>query len=507
MAGPAAARNLVSRAFGGDRRLLAVVVALAFVVRLTPLLLGGGLDFYGRYDDGVYYSAADALSFGRVPYRDFVLLHPPGIMLVLTPFVVFGRLTSDAVGMATARLVFIAIGCLNTALVALIARRWGRPAMLVAGVMYAAWLPAVYAEQTTLLEVIGGLGVLLALFLLLRKDRAPTVRAELLAGVALGLAETMKIWYVAPWAAIVVWQLLIRRPKSALRVAGAGLAALLVVITPFALVARGRMYDMVVRDQLLRRPMSTSRWVRLPSILGVKTFAGGHDPATILVTFLAVVALLAAATMCWRDRSARPVVAVLGVNLAVLMESPVYFHHYSSFIAAPASLVVGIGLGRAVAVPRLRAAAPVMIGAAVLLLLGSALAVATTKSGSVFPGARFAGAAGAGCVASDDPGALIQMNRLSSDLRSGCPVAIDVTGITYDRLAERGRHGERVARLHNAAWQSYLYRYLTSARAFVIARRASDELAPWVVHRLDAYPVLAHGRGLSLRAGSGTASG
>jgi alpha-1,2-mannosyltransferase len=485
----------------GDWPLLLAVVVLAFVVRLTPVLIGGGLGSYGRYDDGVYYTAADALSFGRVPYRDFVLLHPPGLMLVLTPFALLGRLTTDATGMATARLVFIGIGCLNTALVALIARRWGRPAMLVAGVMYASWLPAVYAEQTTLLETLGGLGVLVALFLLLRRPGVPTVRAELIAGVALGLAETMKIWYVVPWAVIVAWQLLIRRPKAALRVAGAGLAVLMVVITPFALLARGRMYDMVVRDQLLRQSIATSRWLRVPSVVGANALFPKHHSATHLVAAIAATALVVAAVLCWRDRSARPVVAVLVANLIVLIESPVYFQHYSSFIAAPASLVVGIGLAQAVAMPRLRVARPSIIVAAVVVLMISAVVISTTRQGTRFPGAQFARAAPPGCVASNDPQTLIQMDRLSSDLRSGCPVPVDVSGITFDRLDLTGPDGRSIDRLHNAAWQAFILKYLSSARSFVVITHTNDELAPSVKRSLHSFPVLARGRGLTLRAG------
>ena len=55
---------------------------------------------YG-YDAGVYYSAADALIHGRTPYRDFLLLHPPGLMLTLTPFAAIGRLSARPVRVFT----------------------------------------------------------------------------------------------------------------------------------------------------------------------------------------------------------------------------------------------------------------------------------------------------------------------------------------------------------------------------------------------------------------------
>lgn len=57
--------------------LLSLVVATtAVVVRLLMVLRGAGLGGMLSYDDGVYYSAAGSLVWGRLPYRDFLLLHP-----------------------------------------------------------------------------------------------------------------------------------------------------------------------------------------------------------------------------------------------------------------------------------------------------------------------------------------------------------------------------------------------------------------------------------------------
>src|ERR1700710_555200 len=174
--------------------LLAMVGVLALVVRMVPVLLGGGRTSCGRYDDGVYYAAADALTFGRMPYRDFVLLHPPGIALVLAPFALLGRLTTDPIGMAAARAAFMAIGAGNAMLVAAVCLRWGRRAAITGGVLYACWGSAIYAEQSTMLEPLGNTALLIALLLLVHPTRVAGARAELLAGGALGLAATLKIW-------------------------------------------------------------------------------------------------------------------------------------------------------------------------------------------------------------------------------------------------------------------------------------------------------------------------
>ena len=59
------------------------IALLAFLARLLPTLHGGGLGGIDDYDEGVYFAGAQALTAGRLPYRDFVLLHPPGILLLL----------------------------------------------------------------------------------------------------------------------------------------------------------------------------------------------------------------------------------------------------------------------------------------------------------------------------------------------------------------------------------------------------------------------------------------
>jgi len=487
------------------RMLFPAVAALAFVIRLTPFLIGGGLGSYGRYDDGVYYAAADALTFGRVPYRAFVLLHPPGILLVLAPFAVLGRLTSDPVGMAAARLAFMAIGALNTVLVTALGRRWGRPAAVVAGVLYACWLPAVYSEQSTMLEPLGGTALLIALLLLLKTSRPPAARAEVLAGAALGLACVLKIWCVAPLAAVVVWQLAARKPGAAARIAASGAAAALAVLLPFALLARAQMFDMIVRDQLRRAPVTSSRAGRLASILGVRTFLPGHHAGVVMATALALALLAAAVVICAADRHARILVWLLAVNLSVLIASPPYFRHYAAFTAAPIALVAAVALGRLLAVLRSRPFdrnAVLAVTLAVCLVSGAW--IAAVPQGRHFPGAQFGRAAPAGCVTADDPQALIQMNRLSRDLGAGCPIAIDVRGIAFDSLYRAGRDGLEVPRASNVAFQHYLSRYLLSGSSFVMVSISSDASPPAFARLRGRQPALAQSRGLVLRRGTGT---
>ncbi|HEU5034350.1 MAG TPA: hypothetical protein VFT62_06285, partial [Mycobacteriales bacterium] len=405
--------------------------------------------------------------------------------------------------MAVARLTFIGVGALNAVLVTMLAARWSRRAAVAGGVLYAGWAAAVYGEQSTLLEPLGTTALLVALLLLLRRPNPPTGRADAIAGLALGLAATVKIWYVAPWAAVVLWQLAARRLRSAGRIVTAGAAALVVVLTPFLVLARGRMVDMVVRDQLLRpaaAPPAVKKW---GSIFGVEPFLG-HPPESVVPILVAAALLALALVRCARDTDGRVLVWVFLVDLAVLAASPSYFAHYSELTAAPMAAVVAVGAGRRVHRARRRRWVPdVVVALLVVAMLASAGVVASTPQGRTFAAARFAAAAPSGCVASDDPQILIQMDRLSHDLATGCRVEVDVTGTTYDRLNRRRADGTPVPRQDNLAFQRFLRGYLLSADSFVVARRKGDAMPPRLFRELARQPELARSGRLVLRAGLG----
>lgn len=61
------------------------IFILAFSVRLLGNLRGAGLYGLGNYDDGVHFAAALGLINGLMPYRDFLLLHPPVMALTEIP--------------------------------------------------------------------------------------------------------------------------------------------------------------------------------------------------------------------------------------------------------------------------------------------------------------------------------------------------------------------------------------------------------------------------------------
>jgi alpha-1,2-mannosyltransferase len=193
--GPAAHRQLVVGAMIG---------LVAFVVPLIANLRGGGPIGVGMYDDGVYFSAATGLVHGRVPYRDFLLLHPPGIVAALAPFAWLGNLTSDSVGFLAARLAWLAIGALSAILVWRILRPLNPFAAVFAGLFYAVFYPAIYVTHTILIEAPQNLVLLLAIWIISRQPRRHRTKSWrpatpwVLAGLAVGLSPCFKIWGVIP---------------------------------------------------------------------------------------------------------------------------------------------------------------------------------------------------------------------------------------------------------------------------------------------------------------------
>ena len=57
-----------------------------------------------EYDDGVYYGAAKFLLHGLMPYRDFTIVHPPAICVLLLPFAAIGNWLGDPRGRTTRQL-------------------------------------------------------------------------------------------------------------------------------------------------------------------------------------------------------------------------------------------------------------------------------------------------------------------------------------------------------------------------------------------------------------------
>ena len=463
---------------------LAAIWLIAVAVRAAIMVRGGGLSGLGAYDDGVYYAASDALVHGRLPYRDFLFIQPPLIAVVTAPFAALGAATSDAFGFEVGRVAYIALGGVNAVLCGAVLRRFGWTAVAVGGVGYALFHPAVYAERSVLLEPLGTFAVLAALLLLQLAPAHP--RLAVLAGLLAGLGVGAKIWYVVPAVVLLV---------SARRLWSRYLVGLAVggcaIYLPFLAAAPQQMVQQVVLDQLGRggAPGTAGSVQRLQDLLGARATVG--VPVDIIAPVVGVLAIAAVVTAL--VTSGARVFGVLAVaTVAVLLAAPSWFTHYTALTAPPLALCVGLAAGRLAGV---LAARPAKVALVAVVLLGVLVANEANDRSRYGhrtpPGLTQAAKVVPGCITADDPGALVEMNVLSRDLRDPhCQVWPDVTGWTYTRAyLERDRAGVLVSRASNRTWQAGVVRFLESGDATIRIRHATG-LSAQSKRRIDAGAVL-----------------
>jgi alpha-1,2-mannosyltransferase len=476
------------------RLVTGLVLALALAARIGLVLnsRGGPSGVFG-YDPGVYYAAADALTHGRLPYRDFVLLHPPGLMLALVPFAWLGRLTSDHTGFIVGDVAFALLGSVNAALVVQIARRMGLPivAGALGGLFYAVWYGAVDAEISTRLEPLGSFAFLCGMLLLLGRG-VPSRRALAFAGFALAASVSVKIWWSVPLVIVLVWQCrTVARRRLVLPFAMGALVAFAAIDGPFFAAAPRTMWRMVVLDQLHRHVIRTSPTERL-DLLSSLRYAFPHlsPTAEYAALFAFGTLLVGLAVAAWRFAHGRVLVAVAVAQLIVLLIAPSYFGFYADFLAGATSLVVAAaahGVHRPRSIDRIAAGGAAASVALAATLTGVAV-LARPISIRPFPHAALAeGVENVRCVMTDSPMTLIELDVLSHDLADNCPNWVDVSGRTYD--VDAPPPGHFAARSVNTRWQTDVRRYLLSGQAVIITRRLTG-LSPATKRAIDRLPVL-----------------
>ena len=461
---------------------------MAFLVRLVPVLLGGGLTSRLGFDDTVYFSAATAIVEGRLPYRDFNSLHPPGIFYLLSPFAALGAVTGESTAFAIVRVAFMVLGAVNTILVALVARRAGTPSAICAAVLYALWVVPAQFERTTYLVAPQGTLLLIALLVLTGRERGElSARRVAVAGVAIGLAGAIQVWTVVPAAVVFGWLLLTFRtePKRMVRLAGAyvagGVATVLVLLLPFLVTTGPRMIQMFVFTQLGRTgEFHTGRAERLRLLGGLpdnSRLANLIPDAAVILVFLALAALVAA--VAWKRREIRLWVAILAAQTAFLMITPVFYPHYGGWIAPQAALAIGASLATVIDWVAGRFGPNGRRVAIAIVAIGFAgLAVLTLRpDGEPVPlSATVPDLSGARCVTADAPIALIRTETLRRSLENGCRLLLNPNSLSHVFNAER--KGRKLPRRALPEYQQAMADYYSSGDAVLILRPNKAALSP-----------------------------
>jgi alpha-1,2-mannosyltransferase len=453
---------------------LTAVFCVGFAARLVPLLRGGGLHAIGNYDDGVHYAAAMGLAHGLLPYKDFLLLHPPGVVLMLAPFAWLAELLGEPDAMLVARLCWMALGGLNAVLCGLVLLPLGRLAAVVTGLMYAVYFGAVYVEHTLMLEPPATTVLLLALIITraLGTGDGLGMRHYVVAGLLLGLTPALKIWGVLA-VLIVAGGLAWRRGlRHGLTVLLSAVTSCTVICLPFLLAAPQAMWQMVVVDQVGRRRGGLEPIKRVDDILGLSLWTG--QPQLHLGTALMVTVLLASLAVCLLMPALRLLAALFLSHALLLAATPMWFLHYAGVIAAPLVLVLGGGF--AVAIQKVGTVRswlpPAVASVAAVAVLLSALPLTQLRLGRPFPGRTAAAIVEdlPGCVVTDFPMTLVQMDLLRRNLERGCKYEVDLGGASY--YLEAGEEKQAVRR-RNTVWQAYALEYLRTGDAAVLARFSS----------------------------------
>ncbi len=280
-----------------------LVAAIAFLtlaglgLRLLYLLHNGFLLAVAEYDDGPYFGSAVRLTQGVLPYRDFVLVQPPGITLLMVPSALLAKAAGTAAGLVSGRILTVLAGTASIPLTGLLVRHRGILVTVVACGLVTVYPDAVAAAHTVLVEPWLVLCTLLGAIALFDGDQLAMRRSRLVwAGVALGFAGAIEAWAIIPGAIMLATCLLTPMPgrppakrlHRALAFATGMAAGFLVPVAPFALASPSGFYRSLVVAQIGARHGA----VRLGLLDRLYELAGFTDVYTTLNGLNAQVSLM-----------------------------------------------------------------------------------------------------------------------------------------------------------------------------------------------------------------------
>ena len=399
----------------------AVAMALCFYQLSRPNMLFG----VSEYDDGAYFGSSIRLVHGALPYRDFVLVQPPGFALLASPLALLSRAIGTQDALATARLFMSLVAALNVVLVGMLVRHRGHLATLVAAGLMAVFPAEVHATHTLLLEPLLDLFCLLGAVLIFEGERfrGGTLRL-LFGGVAFGFAGTIKGWALIPVVVVVLLCLPQVRRRLAPLVGGVALG-FVVPTLPFAITAPGSFYREVVATQRGRVGGSgrVPAAIRLGDLTGSSSITPNSSVslAVAIVLLVALTGLIIATIVRTQRRPTAFEIFVVGSLLGVgglLMAPAEFYDHYAAFLAPFLAMVVGAGVGVVAVRMTLRTTLAVAAIGVVALTANEVRVVGGEHGTNLTPTVGAVIPAGA-CALSDSAAYLITTNRFVST-QPGC---------------------------------------------------------------------------------------
>jgi alpha-1,2-mannosyltransferase len=515
--------RLRQSAFGGARlraywlsnpgKVMLVATALALALRLYTLSRPGALTGITEYDDGVYLGGSMRITEGQLPYLNFAFIQPPGILELMLPVALIAKLTPAVKALALARLLTALASTACIPLVGNLVRHRGVLVTAAACGILAVYPSDITTAHTLLLEPWMNLCCLIAINLAFRDGQLARPAMLCWAGVALGVAGTIKFWAAAPAFVLLVLCLLVkadrgRRVRDYLigLVIGFGVCA-----GPFLAVAPVTFVRSTIFDQAAREGSGVALGIRLASVTGLidiysqsgrllsglgtdSMFAAGASAAIgdsrsigrlpILAGLLLIAAL--AAGYAWQSRRLAPLewlsLATTAVAAAMIIGYSTFYYHYADFPAPWLALSCGVAAG-ALAGRRRWSVALISVFSVVILLVAAVQVKemshvrhlgAEAVAHEIPPGA---------CVITDEISLTIAADRFG-ELPPGCPDIIDSLGATL--VLSNGvtiQGGAQNMPAVTAQWQRWLskadYVWLTPDKGYTRRIPWPQDLSTW----------------------------
>jgi hypothetical protein len=502
---PALTRRFLGRV--DARATPAVLALLAGLVSLAlgcfqlslPHVLAGVSAWDEGYDEGVYVGATIRLVHGVLPYRDFVLLHPPGFLLLMSPVALLGIALGSHFTIEVARCITVLVMAVNAVFAGLIMRPLGRVATATAAFALALWPLSIAVERSVELEPYLVFFCLLGTFLIFESGDLASWRRVLVGGVAYGFAVEIKVWAVLPIIALVLVCLPRWRTRGAPLALGIAAGAIVPGLPFFLAAPRTFVHDVIV-DQLSRNGSVAAgvtlqtRFLVLSGIGRLSAIGPRNGLAVALWVAFGVVVVWAYGVGRRRTVLLEWFALVASIVVFVGMwEDPSLYEFYSYFPAAFVALLFGVCAGRmwrAATALRTRkhakrrraiTAIPVIALALGLALTGFLIQQelsyaqgylslssdpSTELSTIIPPGA---------CVISDVPTVLLVANRFTPT-HQGCPAEVDPFGSYLSE--DNGMLPHLEPPPYPVAFEEQWFSYLEQADYVVLGVPFSDYF-PW----------------------------
>ena len=465
---------------------------LAVALRIYDLTRPGYLFGISEYDDGTDFGSAIRLVRGGVPYRDFIMVQPPGITLIMFPVALITKGMGTITGMAVARVVTALASAAAVPVTGLLTRHRGFVAVLVSCGFLAIYPDSIMAARTVLLEPWLVLFCLLGALAVFDGDRVTTGRRLLLGGVLFGFAGAVKVWAILPVAVILL--LTARRPRQAAVYAGGVALGFCVAVVPFALTAPSTFYRSVIVAQLVRNDLvRIPQGYRLQHMLGLAHLSQLATPVLVIIGIVVVAGIAAVSVLGSRlAHSAPPALDWFATGTCALVVAAFlwpadFYYHYGGFLAPFLALALALPLSRLLAAlptdgtrrwpARVRRWATVATCAALVVLTVLQVAAEEHEASGV-PASEIAAVQriippGA-CVATDQVSYTIAINRFVSTA-PGCSLMID--GVGTDYALSNGRNGQTGAGSSPAVVAAWLAEFRAARYAWLTTEETRR--IPW----------------------------